>query len=76
MLTTRDNPFNPYTNFEAWYQYDTKMGYNTMNYLARMVSPVLDVDSDMLEEEIDIAIKRILDLDLTGNYIIAKEDNS
>ena len=29
MLTTIDNPFNPFTNFDDWYAFDTSKGYNT-----------------------------------------------
>ncbi len=36
MLTTEDNPYNPFTNFDEWYAFDTQKGYNTCGYLARV----------------------------------------
>ena len=36
MLTTIDNPFNPFTNFDDWYAFDTSKGYNTCAYLDRI----------------------------------------
>lgn len=34
MLTTTDNPYNPFTHFEDWYKFDMINGYNTCGYLA------------------------------------------
>lgn len=46
MLTTVDNPFDPFTQFDSWFQFDTEKGYNSCAYLARIV-----VTSDELSEE-------------------------
>lgn len=36
-ITTFDNPFNYFTQFEDWLAYDTNHGYYTLQYLARLV---------------------------------------
>ena len=36
MLTTVDNPFNPFTQFDEWYAYDTRLGYGTLALLGRI----------------------------------------
>nr|DAI45396.1 MAG TPA: hypothetical protein [Caudoviricetes sp.] len=36
MLTTCDNPFNPFTQFTKWLLYDVEKGYNTCDYLGRI----------------------------------------
>jgi hypothetical protein len=36
MLTTIDNPFNPFTQFDEWNAFDTQQGYYTCAYLARI----------------------------------------
>lgn len=35
-ITTTDNPFNPQTQFDEWYTYDTTLGYKTLQRLAKM----------------------------------------
>lgn len=37
MLTTVDNPFDPFTQFEEWYAWDEAAGYHTTAFLARVV---------------------------------------
>ena len=36
MLTTYDNPFNPFEQFSSWFLFDVEKGYNTCSYLARI----------------------------------------
>lgn len=36
MLTTVDNPFDPFDNFEEWYKIDMLFGYNTCALVARI----------------------------------------
>lgn len=45
-ITTFDNPFSPFTQFDEWYQYDTTNGYDTLGLLSRMSlsSPNLSID--------------------------------
>lgn len=45
MLTTVDNPYNPFTQYEEWFAYDTRMGHHTNALLARVA-----VSSDELSE--------------------------
>jgi hypothetical protein len=76
MLTTTDNPFNPFTDFDRWYAFDTQQGYNTCGLLARIA-----VDSPELSEaDRIIAIKNamtsIVELNVFGNHIIVTEDSS
>jgi len=35
-LTTKDNPYDPKTQFEEWYVYDLMLGYSTLQRLAKM----------------------------------------
>lgn len=58
MLTTVDNPFDPFLQYDAWYQYDTVvLGYNTSSFLARILVTSLELS----EEDQDIAIETAID---------------
>lgn len=69
MLSTSDNPYNPFTQFREWFSYDEGKGYCSSEYLAR----VMEDTTDMTEEErilaTNMAIEEILQYNLTGNYI-------
>ena len=68
MVTTTDNPYDPFTQFDLWYAYDTLQGYNTCAYLARIAktSPELSpIDQAIAVEE---AVDEIVEMNLLGNY--------
>lgn len=44
VLTTKDNPFNPKTQYENWKAWDEQKGYYTEAYLARVANIPLDAD--------------------------------
>jgi hypothetical protein len=57
MLTTVDNPFNPFTRFEEWLEYDISMGYNTSSFLAR----IANVSDDLSQTDQALAIQSAID---------------
>jgi hypothetical protein len=68
MLTTIDNPFDPFTHFDEWKAFDEVKGYNSCSYLARIVK-----SSDELSEAdealaIEQAIDEIVKLNVLGIY--------
>lgn len=57
MLTTFDNPFDPFTQFTSWFLFDVEKGYDSCSYLGRIAKT-----SDQLsDEENDIEIERAID---------------
>lgn len=68
MLTTVDNPYDPFDNYDEWYAFDAQKGYHTPEYLAR-VSYTSEELSELDElEAINEAIDSILLLNPLGIY--------
>ena len=57
MLTTFDNPFDPFEQFTSWFLFDVEKGYNTCSYLARIAK----FSDDMTQKEIDDENERAID---------------
>lgn len=67
-LTTIDNPYDPFTQFDEWYSFDTGKGYNTCGYLARIArtsEDLSDFDNDL---ETRRAIDEIVSMNILGIY--------
>lgn len=73
-ITTSDNPFNPFLQFDAWRNYDESKGYNTLAYLSRLVRSSPEMTDDELEFENAKACEEIVRLNLTGNYKLVSID--
>jgi hypothetical protein len=57
MLTTVDNPFDPFERFDEWLAYDIGNGYNTSSFLDR----VAKVSHEMSEPDQALAIQNAID---------------
>lgn len=68
MLTTEDNPFDPFTEFDGWRSYDETMGYGTLAYLARLVVTSDEMTEGDQAKACELAIDEIVEMNLTGNY--------
>jgi hypothetical protein len=71
MLTTVDNPFNPFTDYDAWLAYDRALGYDTPGMLARIANVSLDLPEHLVDQSIEEAIDEIVTENVSGNYIKA-----
>lgn len=72
-LTTIDNPYSPFSQFDDWYSYDTEKGYDCCGYIDRMKT-VLKQDTTYLSEEsedsvLENVINEIVTTDPTGLFV-------
>ena len=75
MLTTVDNPYNPFVQFDEWVSFDEGKGYYTLQYLARIANTSPDLSDEQNSEAIEEAITEILDYNLIGVYQrVSRED--
>lgn len=73
MLTTNDNPFNPFNQFDSWFMFDVEKGYNSCAYLSRIAKTSEQMSDDENEEEIERAIDEIIKYDFMNIYKKVKE---
>jgi hypothetical protein len=68
MLTTFDNPYDPFDDFVSWWMFDIEKGYNTCSLLARIArySEEFSTVEDKIETE--RAIEAIIDNDILNIY--------
>lgn len=80
MLSTIDNPYNPFTHFDEWFQFDESSGYHSTGLLARIV-----ISSDELSEadqqlDYERAIDEIIKENVSGVhvkvYLNSEKENS
>lgn len=74
MLSTIDNPFNPFENFDEWMAYDEMLAREQgrptcCGYLARMSMSSSDLSDKELEDLNEIVIDEICELNLSGTFI-------
>ncbi len=60
-LTTVDNPFDPFDSFAEWMEWDRASGYDTPNYLGRIVIYSDDLSIADQHQAVSDAIDEILE---------------
>ena len=69
MLSTLDNPFNPFDDFTSWHMFDCEKGHFTASRIAR----IANIDSEMTQKEVEEEQMRAMDLifrhDFEDKYI-------
>lgn len=75
MLTTRDNPYNPFKDFTNWLLFDKEKGYDTSEYLARISTPSESFSEEENNKELERAIDDVIESDVLGIYVKVSEEN-
>ena len=68
MLTTFDNPFDPFEQFSSWFLFDVEKGYNTCSYLGRIAKFSDEMTTKEEDEEVERAIDEIIKYDFMNIY--------
>ena len=68
MLTTFDNPFDPFDKFDDWRRFDEEKGYYSCSRLARIVKITEDISHKEIDEAIEAAIDEIITNDPINIY--------
>lgn len=74
MLTTFDNPYDPFDQYDDWLQFDLEAGYSTNSYLARIAMLSESLSDKEVSDEIERAIDEIIKYDFRNIYKKVKKD--
>lgn len=75
MLTTIDNPYDPFEQFDAWFMFDRDKGYDSCSYLDRIAATSDQFSDAENEAEIERAIDEIIKYDFMNIYKKVKQNN-
>lgn len=76
MLTTVDNPYDCFDQFDLWNLFDIEKGYNTCSYLARIAQTTDEMSQKEEDDEIERAIDEIIMQNPLNIYIkVTREAN-
>jgi len=74
MLSTIDNPYNPFTQWDEWLVYDTRSQYWTPAFLARVARISQELSDADYNIAIENAIDEIVKENVLGMYIKVTKD--
>ena len=67
-LTTVDNPFDPFEQFDSWFLFDTEKKHNCCSILARTAKITDEMTEKEIDEEKERAIDKIIKYDFLDIY--------
>ena len=76
MLSTIDNPFDYFTQFDQWLLYDKQKGYDCCEYLALIAKISDEMSQKEIDEEIERAVDEIVELNPLGIYTKVRRNGS
>lgn len=74
MLTTFDNPYNPFDQFDRWLLFDMEKGYNSCAYLDRIAKTSDEFTEEENNRAIEEAIDEIIRYDFMNIYRKIREN--
>ena len=67
-LTTFDNPFDPFKQFDSWFLFDVEKGHNTCSLLGRIARTSEQLSEEENDAETERAIDEIIKYDFENKY--------
>lgn len=68
MLSTVDNPFSPFTQFQEWFAFDTVHGYHSAALLARIAKSSSELPDAVQDQAIQDAVDEIVRENVSGMH--------
>ena len=73
-LTTVDNPYDPFEEFDSWFRFDMDKGYSSCSYLDRIARTSDQLTEEENDDEIERAIDEIIKYDFMNIYKKIKKE--
>ena len=73
-LTTVDNPYDPFDQFDEWFNFDCNKGYYSCAYLDRIARTSDQLSEEENNQEIERAIDEIIRYDFLNIYKKVKRE--
>ena len=67
-ITTIDNPYDPFDDFNSWFMFDIEKGYNSCGYLGRIAKTSEQLSDEENNFEVERAIDEIIKYDFRNIY--------
>lgn len=67
-ITTIDNPFDPFSQFDSWYAFDVEKGYYTCSRIARLANFTDEMTDIERDNENERAIDKLIEIDVLDIY--------
>lgn len=67
-LTTIDNPYDFFDDFDRWYAYDVSKGYNTCSLIDRIAMISDEESNENINKEIERVVDKLAKWNLNGKY--------
>lgn len=67
-ITTIDNPFDPFEEFDSWFNFDVEKGYYTSSRLARITKTDETMTEKEVNDAIEAAVDRLIEIDPLDLY--------
>lgn len=68
MLTTVDNPYDPFDQFKEWFNFDVSKGYHSIDLVGRVVRSSEEISEADQALAIEQGIDEIVEENLLGIY--------
>jgi hypothetical protein len=72
LLSTKDNPYNPHTEWDEWLSWDTDHGYHTLSLLGRVVRSSDELSEYWQQRAIEDAMNEIVSYNVSGQHILVE----
>ena len=68
LLSTYDNPYSPFDEFDRWYEFDTFHNYNSLEYIDRIAQTNPNDSIESRSKKVNEAIDQIIKFDPLNIY--------